>query len=159
MLLRTHLAFGALIGILGLKYFDFGVDFGAAGGVLFIVSVLFFSVFPDIDHARSFVSRRLWFVAWLFNFLFSHRGVVHSLVFGAVVSYLLWAISWEMGLGAFVGYVGHLFMDAMSKNGVRPFFPLRFNVRGFVRSGGMVEGALFYFLSVLIIVLVVLQFR
>ena len=110
--------------------------------------VLFFillaTVFVDIDVGRSWVGNHWYFrpLQWMTK----HRGVLHSLFAGLVLSLVIGIISLWGGFGFFVGYVSHLFLDCLTKSGVRLFWTFSWRVKGFVRSGGIVEDIVFVLL-------------
>jgi inner membrane protein len=99
-------------------------------------------IFVDIDSCGSKIGRRLWFLSWIFK----HRGVVHSLLVCLVLSLIVGGFSLWAGFGFFVGYASHLILDCFTKMGVVLFWPLKFRVRGFVRSGSWVEDVIFVLL-------------
>jgi inner membrane protein len=85
------------------------------------------AVLPDIDHPRSWVGRRLPFVARSFAALLGHRGVTHSLLAVAAGAWLLHASTTLRGPGAplAVGYLSHLAADLITPAGLRLAWPLR----------------------------------
>ena len=110
-----------------------------------LFGVLLGSIFVDIDSSSSKVARRF----WLFSWLFKHRGVIHSLFACLFLSSLVGMFNLWFGFGFFVGYISHLLIDCFTFAGIRIFWPLKFKVKGFVKSGGWVEDVLFVFLLVL----------
>jgi inner membrane protein len=105
------------------------------------VFVLFFvllaTVFVDVDIKNSRFGNH-WFFRPL-QFLTKHRGVLHSLIAGLFLSLIIGSVSLWAGFGFFIGYISHLFLDCLTKSGVRLFWPLKFKVKGFVRSGDIAE--------------------
>jgi len=133
----THLLAGSLIS----AYFH-GPVFPALIG----------SVFPDIDLVKGFPKRRN-----LFN---SHRGITHHPM--VVVFLLAVAVLFKPYLGNFYkdflsfifGYLSHLILDALNPLGIPisfGYYP-RFSVR-MVRSGGLGEILVFYFILVAFVML------
>jgi membrane-bound metal-dependent hydrolase YbcI (DUF457 family) len=45
----------------------------------------------------------------------------------------------------FLGYGTHLIVDSWTIEGIIPFWPLRYSLKGNVRTGGAFENILFYF--------------
>ncbi len=129
MLGRTHLVFALLGGVLLYPYI--GED-----AFLFYVLISLGALLPDIDHQGSTVNRLLP-VTRVFSFFFKHRGFFHS-VFPALG---LLALFWYMGKASWgiflsVGYGMHLFSDALTVMGVRPFYPfLNATFTGFIKTG------------------------
>ena len=117
-----------------------------------LLFVLLATVFVDIDIKNSRFGNR-WYFRPL-QFLVRHRGLIHSLFFGVLLSLILGSVSLWGGFGFFVGYLSHLFLDCWTKSGVKLFWPFRWKVKGFVRSGSWVEDVLF----VLILILDILYF-
>jgi inner membrane protein len=144
MLFRTHIVFSLAV-YFALRYFVEIPFF-----VLFFV--LLATVFVDVDAWNSRFGNH-WFFRPL-QFMTRHRGVMHSLVAGLFLSLIVGAVSLWAGFGFFVGYISHLFLDCLTKGGVRLFWPLKFKVKGFVRSGSAVEDIAF----VIILILSVLYF-
>ncbi|MBT4175134.1 metal-dependent hydrolase [archaeon] len=133
MMFVTHLFVGVVVGLL-LK--DYGWWF-------FVVFVLA-SVLPDIDAPKSKVGQSFGILSWFVGLL-GHRGVFHSWLIPFVVFVLLYLFGYfSLGLAFFCGYLLHLVLDAMTLQGVKFFWPLGWQVKGFVRTGGFVE----YFLLV-----------
>jgi len=121
-----------------------------------LVFVLLGAVFVDVDIESSSFGNR-WYFRPL-QFFVRHRGVFHSLVFGVLLSLILGSINLWVGFGFFVGYVSHLFLDCWTRSGVKLFWPLGYKVRGFVRSGGIVEDVLFVLFLLTDIALVILYY-
>ncbi len=128
--------------------FSLAVYFLLSYFLLMPVWVLFFillaTAFVDIDIKSSRAGNR-WYLRPL-QWMTKHRGVLHSLIAGLVLSLSVGMISLWAGFGFFVGYISHLFLDCLTKSGVRLFWPLGWKVKGFVRSGGVVEDIIFVLL-------------
>ena len=109
-----------------------------------LIFVLLATVFVDIDIKNSRIGNHWYFrpLQWLTR----HRGVLHSLIVGLILSLLIGGISLWAGFGFFAGYMSHLFLDCLTLSGVRLFWPFSFKVRGFVKSGGVVEQVVFVLL-------------
>jgi inner membrane protein len=102
------------------------------------------SLLPDIDHPKSFVGRRLWFISLPLSRLFGHRGITHSLfAVGAGMGFVAAALSWEQHLAqAFaVGYLSHLAGDWCTSAGIPLLWPWprRFMAPLTFRTGGLAE--------------------
>jgi inner membrane protein len=136
MLFRTHIVFSLAVYFL-LDYFLL-MPFWVLGFVLLATA------FVDVDIKNSKFGNH-WFFRPL-QWMVGHRGVFHSLGFGLLLSLILGSVNLWAGFGFFVGYVSHLFLDCLTKGGIRLFWPLKFKVRGFVRSGGVVEDVIFVLL-------------
>lgn len=85
----------------------------------------------DIDHPASFVGRRLWFVSEPLSAVIGHRGLTHSLIGAALAMALLWRYRMPSDGGldilapATVGYLTHIFCDALTRPGVPLYYPSR----------------------------------
>jgi len=143
MLTRTHFVFGVFVGLL-LMRFNFGW--------LFFGFLVLGSVFVDIDSRKSRVGKRWWLrpLQWFVK----HRGFFHSLVFALLFSLVVAVFNRMAGAGFFVGYVSHLFLDVFTRAGVKVFWPLEWKIKGFIKSGGLVEEVLFVLLLLVDIFLI-----
>jgi inner membrane protein len=118
-----------------------------------LVFVLLAAVFVDIDiKSSSFGSR--WYFRPL-QWVVKHRGVFHSLFFALFLSLVIGSLSLWGGFGFFVGYLSHLFLDCWTKSGVKLLWPLKWRVKGFVRSGGTVEDVVFVLLLLIDLFIIV----
>ena len=147
MLFYTHLLLGVFFFLLVDPFLS------PARELVFFLMVLLGSVFPDIDEPHSKMNRWSGILGRVVGVLFIHRGVIHSFLFMGLMCALVWHF-WAgfAALGLLLGYVAHLFGDALTPMGVAVLYPFsNFRVRGPIRTGGLVE----VLLMVLIIVLVV----
>jgi inner membrane protein len=152
MLFRTHLAFGVFLFLILFSFVDVWWLFGL--GVLFGVLIV------DLDSKKSKVGHYIFFRP--FQWFVSHRGFMHSIVFGVFVVVLIGIFIGNLALGFLVGFFSHLFLDCMNKRGIALFWPLsKRRVCFFVRSGGIFEDIIFVFLLLvdvfLMIVVVVMK--
>lgn len=146
MLFRTHVLFGVFVWCI--------LDLVLEMPLFVLGFVLLGAVFVDIDSGKSRVGRGFWFFSWIFK----HRGILHSIWFCFLVSFLIGLWSFWAGFGFGVGYLSHLLIDSFTFAGVRLFWPLKGKVSGFVKSGGWVEDVLFVLLLFLDIGFVVYKF-
>ena len=148
MLFRTHVVFSLAVW--------FSLSYFLEMPLFVLVFVLLASVFVDIDVGSSSFGNRWYFrpLQWIVK----HRGVFHSLFFGLLLSLILGSVTLWGGFGFFVGYVSHLFLDCWTKSGVRLFWPFRYKIKGFVRSGGVIEDVVFVLLLLVDIGLVILYY-
>jgi inner membrane protein len=136
MLFRTHIVFSLAVYFL-LTYF-------IAMPFYVLIFVLLATAFVDIDIKNSKAGNH-WYLR-PFQWITKHRGLLHSLLFGLLLSLIIASVSQWAGFGFFVGYVSHLLLDCLTKSGVALFWPLPFKIKGFVKSGGIVEQVVFVFL-------------
>ena len=145
MLFRTHFIFGILLGLLFMNYFD--------EKIIFFIFVLIGSILPDIDTPKSKIGKKV-FLSRIFKFFLGHRGFIHSIypvIFVFVVFYYFNMV--YAGWGFLIGYLGHLVLDGLTKQGVNFLQPLSsFKIRGFIKVGGFLEKIVFGLIIVLILV-------
>ena len=146
MLFRTHFLFGFFVWAILERFVEMPF--------FVLVFVLLGVIFVDLDSCSSKVGRKFWFLSWVFR----HRGFLHSLVGCLFFSVLVGLFNLWSGFGFFVGYVSHLILDCFTKMGISFFWPFKFKVRGFVRSGSWVEDILFVLLLFSDILFVVYKF-
>ena len=149
MILRTHLAFAFLVGLLFLKY-------SSGNKILFMFLVLLSSVISDVDHPRSKIGSKLILISKPFNFLFGHRKLFHSILLIVILSLGFWWFFGNFWIAVFIGYMSHVLLDMFTRNGVEIFYPFKkINLKGFIYTGGRLEKILFYLLLVLIVLRIV----
>lgn len=139
MLLRTHVMLALLFVI---------IFFNHVGNKwVFAVMVLVVTVVPDLDSGFSSYGRHLIFRP--LQFFVRHRGIIHSFTIAFILSVLI-AVWWPVAsFGFFLGYCVHLFADSFTKDGIYPFWPLKWKSNGVLKSGGRFEESLFLGLIVL----------
>ena len=134
----THLAFGFLVTLLSLDFFNI------KNKILFMLIALFFSVFPDIDERRSKIGKKTKLVSGITNFVFGHRGLVHTIYIPLILFIISYNISNEIGIAVLAGYFSHLFLDALTKIGIKPLYPLiNKRINGFFKTNSLLEKILF----------------
>lgn len=134
MLMRTHLAIGIGIALYFLPHI--------ANKLIFFPIVVLTSLLPDVDSPNSAFGQRLIFKP--FQWLFSHRGPIHSYTLCVLLSVLLAFFYPTLSLPFFLGYSFHLAIDSFTVNGIMPFWPLKFQIRGKIRTGGKIEQGIFF---------------
>lgn len=138
----THLVFGLLLSALLTEFV------GYQKPLLAVLLILFGSLLPDVDEKTSRFGRRV----PVLSYLTKHRTFFHGilfLVFCVVVLSLV--VSSEYVLAFVAGFAGHLLLDIVTPAGVRPFWPSRLKLRGFVRVGGVLEKVFFVLLVVVFV--------
>ena len=151
MMYYSHLAFGLLLSLL---YIDF---FGVENQVIFLLVVLFFSLFPDIDETKSKIGRENKILSKTINFFFGHRGIFHTIYIPVLLFLILilFNVKVIIGIAVFIGYLSHLFLDAITRHGIMPFYPI-YNKRisGFIRTNSIIEKGFFIIIIALALYLV-----
>ncbi|MCH8067437.1 MAG: metal-dependent hydrolase [Nanoarchaeota archaeon] len=146
MMYYTHLAFGFLIALLSIEFFDI------KNKLIFILVVVMFSIFPDIDEKKSKIGKKYRWASTIINYIFGHRGFFHSIYIPLALYFIFYYINNEIGVAILAGYFSHLFMDALTKNGIRPLYPIiNKKINGFIKTNSILEKILFLiiFLSIL----------
>jgi inner membrane protein len=147
MLTKTHLAIGFFASLLLLDRITYGITF--------IIVVLFSSILPDLDTAFSVIGKKTIFRP--IQFFTKHRGFFHSFTFCLAVSlFFAWYFP-ILALPFFLGYGLHLFADAFTVDGIRPFWPFKKSSSGMLRVGSAFEDVLFIGFCIADGVLVVLH--
>jgi len=138
MMHHTHLVIAFLFSIASIKIFHI------TNPIFFISIALIAGLFPDIDHPRSKIGRFFKPVSWLFE----HRGFLHSILVLPLIALILYYFNYSsFAFPIIVGYLSHLLGDALTKEGIMPLHPIsKFRIRGFIRTGGILENILFSFL-------------
>ncbi len=149
MLARTHLAITFAALFLFLPKIEFGrITFFS---VAFIATLL-----PDIDTAFSFLGKSKF--ARVPQFFTKHRGILHSITFCILISILI-ALSWPVAaFPFFIGYSLHIFADSFTRDGVRPFWPLKKRTFWKIAVGGYVESTIFILFLILDLFLLIFMF-
>ncbi len=148
MIKKTHLAIGLAIGLYFLSFVNHKFSF--------IPIVLIASLLPDIDSMSSSFGRRVIFRP--VQVLFIHRGPLHSYTFCALFAFLFTLFYPVAALPFFLGYSFHIFADSFTVQGIRPFWPLKFQSSGVLRSGGIADRTLFGVFIIIDLVLFVMLF-
>ena len=113
---------------------------------------MFFSIFPDIDERKSKIGRKNKTLSTMINFIFGHRGFFHSIYIPLILYFIFYYINNEIGIAILAGYFSHLFMDGLTKNGIRPLYPLiNKKINGFIKTNSILEKILFFIIIFLIL--------
>ncbi|MBR9676116.1 metal-dependent hydrolase [Candidatus Woesearchaeota archaeon] len=145
MLSRTHLVFGYLI------LFSYLLIFNQKITLALFLIVFFASLLADVDIKSSFIGRRTKVVAYVFG----HRGFFHTIWAALLLSVIIYEL---LGRGEsvvfFLAYTSHLVLDGFSKKGVKPFYPLKFSMKGGIKVGKGKEKMLFFASLIFLLVLI-----
>ena len=140
---NTHILLGILVGSI---YFSYFPAKGLVLQLLFSLALIFGVLLPDIDEAHSTIGQRAGFISKLIQKIFKHRGFFHS-VWMILILFVLFKFVFVryftlndfVLMGFLVGYAAHLLGDAITVNGIKPFYPLGLTIRGPVRTGKFSE--------------------
>jgi inner membrane protein len=139
----THLAFSFLVGILLIEYLSI------SNQILFIALFMGFSLLPDIDKVQSKVSEKIKVVSFVIRFFLGHRGLMHSIWVPLIFYLTLFGFSMNIAIAISFGYLSHLLLDGLTPSGVKLLWPMKKKLKGFVRTGSLMEYLLFVLLIIL----------
>lgn len=150
MMLLTHAIFSLLCSLLATELL------GIENKLLFIVIAVATAMVVDIDNIRSSIGQKLEPYARALNFLFKHRGLLHSIWPPLLLFLLLININKIMAIAVVVGYLSHLILDSLTIEGISLFWPIKYKIKGFVRVGGITEQVIIVltFLALVYIVII-----
>lgn len=127
------------------------------------VAVFLGSLIPDIDHPKSWVGRRLWFISYPLSGIIGHRGLTHSLCGLAIISIALATVLFLNAIPfdikiitiAFaVGYLSHILCDYNTNTGVPFLWPIKSKMKSpwAFNTGSPLEYLLSLFMAILIFI-------
>ncbi|MBP1890544.1 inner membrane protein [Clostridium moniliforme] len=143
---ETHSSGGFLIALTTLNPFieKFLIGFNKSYILLLMFVYLYSchigSFSPDIDMKSSYISKRHPLLSKYFGSKFKHRGFTHSLLF-LIILFLICKILITktnenvlvitICYGFLVGYISHLILDLITKEGIELLYPIKFNFKIF----------------------------
>jgi len=133
MFFRTHLIIALFFILIFFQYIE--------NPIVFLPVVLLATIIPDIDSRFSRIGH--YKIFRIFNFFVKHRGITHSFTFLAIVSVLIFFSFKEILLPFVLAYSLHLLLDGFTLSGISPFYPLKFRIKGRIKTGGIIEIILF----------------
>ncbi len=153
MMYYTHLAFGLLMSIIYISFFNMD------GPLIFVLIALLFSLFPDIDEHKSKIGRKNKIISMPLKLLVSHRGIFHTIYLPIILFAILSNFSKTIGMAMIIGYLSHLLMDALTRRGIRPLYPIiNRKINGFIKTNSLSEKILFLIIILLILYLLSTHF-
>lgn len=130
---RTHLAIGIALLLIFLPHLTYKL--------LSVFVLIIAALLPDIDSPESlFGNKWMWRPLQLFV---RHRGILHSLTTCIIISILFAFLIPSIAFPFFLGYSSHLISDSFTKDGIIPFWPIKKQSSGFLRTGGTLETGIF----------------
>lgn len=140
MMFITHLLFSMLVGLLLIKnqlLFTTNSKFDA---FIVLLVMMFGAIFPDIDHPDSTIGQKVKFISKPINWIFGHRGFLHSLFFALLIYALIFIFSFQIANAFMIGFITHILLDGLTKEGIEIIRPLTdFKIRGPFISNGIAE--------------------
>ena len=148
MLYATHILLAFLTGLFLIPYLPI------THKIVFFIVVLLFGSFPDVDHKKSTINRKIPLFK-LFSVFFRHRGFIHSIFFALILFLIVYSFHFQdIAYGILIGFAAHLIGDGLTKRGIQPFYPFStLTFRGIITTGGVLEKLFFYSLIFVIIYL------
>jgi inner membrane protein len=141
---HTHIYIAILAGSLYFNYFGGTKDWLLAIG--FAIALIFGALLPDIDERQSSISHKLPLTSKIVAGFSKHRGIFHSvwipIILILIAKFVIsryFALPNLVLVGLVVGYVSHLLADGMTVDGVAPFHPVKWKIRGFIKTGSILE--------------------
>ena len=147
MFFKTHLVVALFFVLLFFNYIT--------NPFIFLPVIFLATIIPDIDSKFSKMGKKKIFR--LLQFFVKHRGILHSFTFLLVLSLLIFLSFKEILFPFALAYSLHLLLDALTIQGISPFYPLKFRTRGKVKTGGFLE--IIFFVSFLLIDLFLILFK
>ena len=140
---KTHLMAALLIGTLIAAVAD------VPNVLLFVGLVLVASLAPDLDNPESTLGGMTKPVSNFLRLTLGHRGFLHTIYMALSIPVLLYFLGYIYpAVAVGIGYLSHLMMDSITIFGIKPFFPIQFDVRGSLRTGGPFELVIFTILGI-----------
>ncbi len=144
MMFFTHIISSLYIGLFLMDKFS--------NKYLFLGLLLIGSLLPDLDNPYSKLGGKIRPISTIIRFIFGHRGIFHS-VFPALLIFVVFYLFLDMklyGISLSLGFILHLVMDGLTKEGINFLYPLsKFKISGFIKTGGIFEWILFCSLVIL----------
>ena len=116
MLFRSHFILGAASTLVISSSFEEMILMMPIGALA--------SMFPDLDHAGSKISKATWPFSLIISKSFSHRGFTHSFLFASIVSGSFCLLfSRTIYLPIATGILSHIFSDMLTARGCQVLYP------------------------------------
>ncbi|MGI2115554.1 metal-dependent hydrolase (plasmid) [Shewanella sp. HL-SH4] len=144
MLFRNHLIVTAAVTVVTIGYIDIPLPLW-----LVVMSILFGSLLPDLDHPSSTIGKRVLFISIPLSAIFGHRKITHSIW---PILLTIWLVNFDnstasaLVLCLSIGYLSHLLGDIFTDSGIPFFWPLSFRFKSPipVTTGGPFEYLIAY---------------
>jgi len=122
--------------------------------IIFSIFFLIAAFFPDIDSRNSRIGKNIFLrpLQWVI----SHRGIFHSVFVLSISSAVIFIFNNKAAIGFFLGYLFHLILDAITIQGIKPFYPLtKLKVSFILKSGSIIEETIFILFFIIDIFLII----
>lgn len=140
MLFYTHLLFTGFLAS------SLRVFIPADQAATFLITALFATLLPDIDNRKSLLGKFF----PLIGITATHRGFFHTPLAALLFWLLVRSFAGQVIGSAFLaGYLSHIALDSLSKEGIAPLFPLsKRRLRGPFTVGSAAETILAVIIAV-----------
>lgn len=136
---KTHASCGMLVGALTTQYFQTDIF----SSVTVIILATLASLLPDICHTQSKIGRRFKVISFFVRLIFGHRTFTHSILFIAIIAFLLQIIQTPNYYMAaiIIGLVSHVILDMINQKAWNYFirYRLMWRHRFNLKTGGLVD--------------------
>jgi len=124
MMARSHKVIGVAAGFSAAVFLGEGSPFWVYLIAMFAGG--FGSLVPDIDHRQSKAGRAIPLLSWIVSSIFTHRGVTHSALIVAVMTWATYTYYPNVIIyAAIAGYASHIIADMFTKSGVMLAWPVK----------------------------------
>ncbi len=99
----------------------------------YLITCITFSLFPDIDHPKSFIGKIFKPISKYIDRNYGHRTITHGLIFFITTIFIIYIIEKTLlkttvyTMIAFFAYLSHLILDMMTVKGIPLLYPFKRN--------------------------------
>lgn len=174
MVKETHTKGSYIFALIALPFFSnkFLNDYNIVYKSILMIVYFYFSyvgsLYPDIDLKNSYISKTHPKLYKIFGTKFRHRSFTHSLIalyflsylFDILVKYTNYNISFICAYSGFLlGYLSHLCLDFITKEGIELFYPITINFSILpIKTSSKTEKIIYKFLNFIFVFLIGYQF-
>ena len=123
MLGKEHLRFGIITGMGLAAALAPELDLTPSGMLTFGVLSAVGSILPDIDTPKSMMGKTFSHTSGILDALVGHRTFTHDIVLMNLIGIVLIFVN-PIFIGLVFGYMGHLFLDALTVKGLPCAYPI-----------------------------------
>lgn len=160
---KTHLVGGILVASVAIINGEYMENLDKA---IFMGMTIIGSLFPDIDHGRSYIGQKAKITSKVVSKTCGHRGATHSPIMTLLFLMLLDYLNNEFLIVAdikillrpfYLGIASHIFLDFLTGGGVPIFMPFskkRYSLTNF-KTAGEFESIVFSIMMIYIVYLLI----
>jgi len=121
--------------------------FNTENFITFFIGIILGTIIVDIDSKKSRVGRH--YIFRPLQFFIKHRGIMHTLIIAILLTLIISIFDIYFAFAFFIGYAGHLFLDALTVNGIMLFYPLtKKKIKFKITTNGIFEKIFFIILLI-----------